>query len=161
MPNEFTALVDIKAPGTNVFGYRRGDAVTAQVVDSWQLAVGDDVTEGDLPDGALPVVVSRPDVDAVRAEWERWAVANGMSEQEAAEASMEDLQAVQMQERTAEATRPADSATKATWARWAVAQGADETWAYATGRTKADLMAYEAQPVAGDTIAVAASEALA
>lgn len=157
MANEFTALKDIQAPGTTVFGYRRGDPVRADVVENWGLTLDDDVCEGNLPNDApvTPAAV-RPDEGANRATWEAWAVANGMSAEDAADAPMDDLQAAGPQE---PGERPADSAKKADWAAYVVAQGADEDWANATGRTKADLQAWT--PTPGDPVAAAAGEAQA
>lgn len=94
MPNEFTALTTIRQPGSYAIGYQRGAEVTGQVVEDWGLVVGEDVVAGDLAEEDTPArPVSRPDDGANRAEWESWAVANGMSEPDAAEASMDDLMA--------------------------------------------------------------------
>lgn len=93
--NEFTALHGILAPDTAVFGYQRGDEVPAAVVESWALKVGDDVCEGDLDaDAPAGSAVPRPGPEGSRADWESWAVANGMPAGDAAEASQEDLEAV-------------------------------------------------------------------
>lgn len=100
MTNEYTALHGIMAPGTSVYGYHRGAPVTAQVVESWGLAVGEandpdaDVVAGDLPaDAPSAPVVARPDEGANRAAWESYALANGMSTTDVATASMDDLMA--------------------------------------------------------------------
>lgn len=161
--NEFTALEGIQAPGTAVYGYQRGDAVTADVVERWGLVVGTHVCEGDLDaDAPLVPTASRPGPEANRAAWESWAVANGWDPEDAAVASQDDLEAVEPEQAPAGAGRPADSARKSDWAAYVVSLGADPDWANATGRTKADLQAYEPEPPAeaGDTIAVAASDAL-
>ena len=167
MPNEYTALRGIMAPGTTVFGYHRGSPVSAQVVDTWGLAVGTandpdaDVVAGDLPaEEAAPVAVPRPTAADNRATWEAYAVANGMSAEDAAMASQEDLEAIDpagVAVEPSDPERPSDSAPKADWIVYAEARGADPEWTHASGTTKADLQAYE--PVAGDTVAVAATEA--
>lgn len=162
MANEFTARAAIKAPGTTVFGYRRGDAVSAQVVEAWELTVGDandpeaDVVEGDLPEGVPDEPqMGRPGEADNRAAWEAWGRAHGMSESEAIESSLEDLYAIQDEAAVTTTTRPADSAKKSEWQAYATKLGADETWAYADSTTKADLQNYHP----GDTIALAATEA--
>lgn len=165
MANDYTALRGILSPGTSVYGYHRGQPVTAEVVDTWSLTVGTandpeaDVVEGDLPADEVDVapVAHRPTEADNRAAWESWAVANGMDAQQAAEASQEDLEAVGGSEQGDQPERPADSAKKAEWQAYAWALGADETWAYADTTTKADLQAYEPQP--GDTVATSATEA--
>jgi hypothetical protein len=163
MANEFTALDSIPAPGTTVFGYRRGDAVGADVVESWGLVVGQHVCEGDLSDdapGAVPM--QRPGPEANRADWEAWAVANGMDADVAAEAPMEDLQAEGTPEADS-ADRPADSAKKAEWVDFAVSRGLDRETA--EGKTKAELQDWVAaggwsdSATAGDSVALAATEA--
>jgi hypothetical protein len=167
--NDFTALRGILAPGTSVYGYHRGDPVTAQVVESWDLVAGEandpdaDVVAGDLPEETpADRVVPRPDEGATRADWEAYAIANGMSPEDATVASQEDLEAVTASDEVGEEQgkqpeRPVDSAKKSEWQAYAKRLGADETWAYADTTTKADLQAYEPQP--GDTVAVAATEA--
>jgi hypothetical protein len=169
MANEYTALRGILSPGTNVYGYHRGQPVTAEVVESWSLTVGTandpeaDVVEGDLPADEVDEAPAahRPTEADNRAAWEAWAIANGMDAQQAAEASQEDLEAVTADESGAEQgeqpVRPADTAKKAEWQAYAARMGADETWAYADTTTKADLQAYEPQP--GDTVATSATEA--
>jgi hypothetical protein len=93
--NEFTALQGILAPGTAVYGYQRGHEVPAAVVEAWGLTVGDQVCEGDLDaDAPAPVAVPRPGPESNRAAWESWAIANGWKAEDAAEASIEDLEAV-------------------------------------------------------------------
>lgn len=167
----YTALRGILAPGTSVYGYHRGAPVAGQVVDAWGLVVGEandpdaDVVSGDLPAGELESVpLGRPTEADNRATWEAWAIANGMSEQDAAEVSQEDLEAVEAVPDAEPAAgqgdqpvRPADSAKKADWVAYAEARGADPAWAGADSTTKADLQAYE--PPVGDTIAAAATEA--
>lgn len=161
---DYVALGGIKAPGTAVYGYQRGDRVHEDVVNRWGLTVGLDVAEGlDVPPDELPAPV-RPGEGATRAEWEKWAVANGMSEAEAAAVSQDKLEAIEAapapvageSEQGEQPVRPADTAPKADWQAYAKALGADETWAYASSTTKADLQAYE--PAPGDTIAVAATD---
>lgn len=161
----FTALRGIQAPGQAVFGYQRGFDVPAEVVESWGLIVGDasdpeaEVVEGSL-DPETPVAepaLARPSEADNRATWEAWARANGMDADEVAEASIETLMGVKGKEQGAVLDRPADSATKAEWVKYAIARGADEKWARDGSTTKADLQAYE--PGAGDTVAVAATEA--
>jgi hypothetical protein len=169
MTNEYTALRGILSPGTSVYGYHRGQPVSAEVVDTWALSVGTandpdaDVVEGDLPaeETPAPPIAHRPTEADNRAAWESWAIANGMDAQRAAEASQEDLEAVGADEAGTEQgdqpVRPADSAKKADWQAYAVRLGADETWTYADTTTKSDLQAYEPQP--GDTVATSATEA--
>ena len=142
--NDYTALEPIAAPGTLVFGYQRGDAVSADVVTSWGLDVGAQVCEGDLPaDDEPPApVVPEPDAAAPRADWEAWAIANGMDPDEAAQISMDELQAYRPGGPPNPA-RPADSAPKAAWIAFVEALGADPTWAEDSGTTKADLQAWK------------------
>lgn len=163
MANEYTALHGIAAPGTSVYGYQRGAAVSAGVVESWDLIVGEandpdaDVVAGDLPaDTPAEVLVPRPDEGANRAAWEGYAIANGVPAGAAAEMAIEDLQAVGTGEALVAAglMRPADSAPKSEWIQFVLALGADEAWAKAA--TKADLQAYDVRP--GDTVAMAATE---
>lgn len=157
--NEFTALEGIRSPGTPVFGYQRGDAVGADVVENWGLEVGTQVCEGDLTTDAPEVrAMARPGPEANRAAWEAWAVANGQDAQWAAEASQSDLEGVAAEDQPVDSGRPADSAKKADWAEYAISLGADRQWANDPSTTKANLQAYESAE-AGDTIAVAATEA--
>lgn len=165
---DYVALGGIKAPGTSVYGYQRGDRIPPDVVEKWDLTVGLDVAEGtDLPVDELPAP-ERPGESATRGDWEKWAVANGMSEAEAAAVSQDKLEAVEAKDVTPaesepvseqgdQPVRPADSAPKAEWQAYAVALGADEAWARDSATTKANLQAYE--PPVGDTVAVAATEA--
>ena len=156
MTNEYTALQGIQAPGTAVFGYQRGDAVTADVVSNWDLKVGSDVCEGDLLE-EVPTSetgAQRPDDGANYATWQAWAIANGMPADQAEDASMDDLQGWERPDDSV--TRPADSANKATWVAYVEANGADKEWAEAGTTTKADLQNWQV----GDMVAVAASEAL-
>lgn len=162
MTNEYTALQGIMAPNTSVFGYRRGDAVSAQVVDDWALEVGADVCEGDLdPDAPVEPVVPKPDPDGTRGEWEAWALAEGMPADDVATASMDDLQGWQPEHEPAavagDPNRPADSAKKADWAAYAESRGADSQWANDPNTTKANLQAYE--PEVGDPVALSATDA--
>jgi hypothetical protein len=168
MTNEYTALRGILSPGTSVYGYHRGQPVSAEVVDTWALSVGTandpdaDVVEGDLPaeETPAPPVAHRPTEADNRAAWESWSIANGMDAQQAAEASQEDLEAVTGPDRSEQGDqpgRPYDSAKKADWVAYVVALGADESWATADTTTKSDLQAYS--PQAGDTVAVSATEA--
>lgn len=161
--NEFTALTGLKPPDSMVFGYQRGDAVSADVVENWGLEVGTDVCEGDLSDEetAAPVT-QRPGPEATHADWQAWAVANGMSEQDADGATIEELQAVEAEppaadEPVSDPDRPADSAKKADWVAYVESRGADPAWATADSTTKADLQAW--RPEAGDPVALAATEA--
>lgn len=163
----YTALGSIAPPGSLVFGYHRGDRVEEGVVENWHLVVGEDVVEGELPTEELPttVPVARPSEDATRADWEAYAVANGMEPEKAAEVAQEDLEAVEPVEpetvevpvETAPTDRPAESANKAEWIAYVTANGsdADRMWAKADGTTKANLIAWEP---AGDPVAVAAGE---
>lgn len=156
---DYVALRGIQAPGTTVFGYRRGDRVDESVVASWNLNVGTgpdaDVAEGtDVPADTATVAV-RPGPEGTRADWEAFAVAGGMSEQDAAVASQDELESAPAEAETP--VRPADSAPKAEWQAYAVALGADEAWARDSATTKVNLQAYE--PPVGDTVAIAATEA--
>lgn len=157
MANEFTALQGIQAPGTAVFGYQRGDAVLADVVENWGLTVGLDVCEGDLAEDVPAVAAQRPGPEATYADWQAYAIANGMNEAEAEDAPLEDLQAVEPV--GGEPVRPDESAKKAEWVDYAKRKGADPEWAESSSTTKADLMAWE-PPAVGDPVAVAATEAL-
>lgn len=160
---DYVALAGIKAPNTAVYGYQRGDRVHENVVQSWGLIVGSDVAEGtELPDDSEPApVMERPGPEGTRADWEKWAVYNGMPESSVSVASQDELEAVHGEqppnEQGEQPVRPADGAKKAEWQEYAAKLGADETWAYADSTTKADLQAYE--PPVGDTVAVAATEA--
>lgn len=111
MSNDFTALKSIPAPGTAVFGYRRGDGVAADVVQAWALVVGDDVCEGDLTEDTAVPVLARPGPEANRAAWESWAIANGMTPEEAAEAGQDDLEAAGAKD-SAPARKPATKPAK-------------------------------------------------
>jgi hypothetical protein len=156
---DYVALTGIMAPNTNVYGYQRGDRVHESVVSSWNLRIGTDVEEGaELPAEVTSAPAVRPGAESTRADWEKWAVVNGMSEQDAAAASQDDLEAADgTSEQGDRPERPADSAPKAEWQAYAVALGADEMWARDSATTKANLQAYE--PPVGDTVAVAATEA--
>lgn len=165
---EYVALIDIPVPGTSVFGYRRGHAVPEPVVQNWELAVGEQVAEGtQLPEGESDAAMGRPGPEATRATWEKWATANGMSQEDAAVAAQEALEKVEAKSVEAETPepaevqpapeRPADSAAKAEWVKFVVDSGGDSQWANDSATTKANLQAWE--PAPGDTVAVAATEA--
>lgn len=155
--SEYTALTSITPPGALVYGYHRGDPVSADVVGSWDLVVGEQVVEGPLPDEAPAVVMGRPGPEATRAQWEAYAVANGMDPDDVAEATQDDLEAVRPADEPVVGDRPAESANKAAWVAYVSTHGSesDKAWAEAVGTTKANLMAWEP---AGDPIAVDASE---
>lgn len=169
MANEYTALGPISQPGVDTYavGYRRGDAVTAAVVENWNLVVGEHVVEGDLDeDGPAPATMTRPGPGDNRAAWEAWAIANGMTAEDAAAASQDDLEAAGPSEdgSVADPDRPADGAKKADWVAYVSnhpqATDADKMWAKDDATTKANLQAW--QPGAaevGDPVAVAATEA--
>lgn len=164
---DYVALTTIYAPGTSVAGYQRGHAVPADVVENWDLAVGTDVAEGAaLPENEDGTPMQRPGPEATRATWERWAVANGMSEHDAATAAQGALEKVESKKPAGpEATtspdevpgRPADSAPKADWIGYVVGAGGDKRWANDSATTKANLQAWE--PTVGDTVAASATEA--
>jgi hypothetical protein len=162
--NAYTALMSFGPPGSLIYGYHRGDPVDAGVVENWGLTVGEEVVAGDLPADALPgAVMGKPDETATRVDWERYAVANGMSEDDASTVAIEDLQAVEpdepevVEQAPAGTERPADSDPKSDWVAYVVANGAeaDKTWATQSSTTKANLQDWEP---AGDPIAVDASE---
>lgn len=170
---DYVARKPLYAPGTAAAGYQRGHAVPESVVENWGLAVGDtddaDVSEGTTLTDADTTPMQRPGPEANRATWERWAVANGMSEDDAAVAAQEALEKVEAKklatlsaaptdaEHGALAERPADSAPKADWIAYVVSSGGDRQWANDSSTTKANLQAWE--PVVGDNVAVVASEA--
>jgi hypothetical protein len=158
---DYVALKGILQPGTSVFGYQRGHAVPAEVVESWNLVLDDDVAEGTRLPADGNAAVARPAEGANRADLESYAVATGaLTQKQAAEASQDDLEAVataEDQPAAEQPVRPADSAAKADWVAYALAQGADPQWANDSATTKANLQAYE--PPVGDTVAEAATEA--
>jgi hypothetical protein len=167
---DYVALGPIYAPGSYAAGYQRGHAVPESVVENWDLRVGTDVAEGsELPDDVPAGSMERPGPEATRATWEKWAVANGMSAEDAAQAAQEALEKIEAAspspaepvaddtEQGEQPVRPADSAPKAEWITFVVASGGDERWANDSTTTKANLQAW--QPPAGDTVAVAATEA--
>lgn len=172
---DYVALGPIYAPGTSVAGYQRGHAVPASVVEAWELTVGDgpdaQVAEGsDLPAHGGLSPMDRPGPEANRSTWEKWAVVNGMSAEDAAAAAQEALEKIEAKKADAEAfetieewdrpdpaERPADSAPKADWIRYVIDSGGDRQWANDSATTKANLQAW--QPATGDTVAVAATEA--
>jgi hypothetical protein len=152
--NEFTALKGIRAPETPVFGYQRGDAVSADVVANWGLEVGVQVCEGDLDASAAAASAPvRPGPEGTRADLEAWA----------AEASQDDLESIAAEPATADSDRPADSARKPEWVDFAVARGLDR--AVAEGKTKAELQdwvsanGWSESAAASDSVALAATEA--
>jgi hypothetical protein len=162
--NEFTALKGIRAPETPVFGYQRGDAVSADVVANWGLEVGVQVCEGDLDASAAAASAPvRPGPEGTRADLEAWAIASGKGEQWAAEASQDDLESIAAEPATADSDRPADSARKPEWVDFAVARGLDR--AVAEGKTKAELQdwvsanGWSESAAASDSVALAATEA--
>lgn len=153
----YRALRAIKSPGMLYLAYNEGDGVSQSAVDNWGLVVGEDV---------LPVrtdVIPRPDDEALRPEWEAFAIGQGMSVQDAQAASLTDLRTIPapgpetapevLPVPPAMPGRPADDAVKAEWVRYVLALGADEVWATAKSTTRADLMDYEAlggpQPAEG------------
>lgn len=153
---EYTALSSLSAPGTLVYGYHRGDPVSEEVVAAWGLVVGADVVEGELPEDGGNGPGVRPGPEDTRATWEQYAVAAGMTADEAASASQEELEAIGTP--AADPERPADSAKKADWVAYVKGRGADEAWADSADTTKADLIGWE--PTVGDPVAVAATEAI-
>lgn len=162
----YTAREAIMAPGTSVFGYRRGHEVPPEVVESWELTVGPDgqVVEGPLTEESERLAQTPPSEADTRVTWEAWAVANGMSAEDAENATMDDLQAIRPAEAVTEPERPADSAKKAEWVDYVVARAGDDEqlkiWARDDATTKANLQAWEPGAVTpGDTVAVAATEA--
>lgn len=161
----YIAMGTISAPGTLVAGYRRGDPVPDSVVENWNLVVGEDVADGDLPevDGSSPM--RRPGVEDTRATWERWAVANGMSPEDAATVSQEELEDTGPSDEGApsDPDRPADSAKKAEWVAYVQGRAGDDeqtvAWAGDDSTTKAQLQAWQpGQTVVGDPVALAATE---
>lgn len=166
MTNAFTALHSLHAPDTLVAGYRRGSEISQGVIDAWGLEEGVDYVAGDLPAESDAVAPVRPSEEDSRADWETWGRANGMSEQEAAEAPIEDLHAVEAEAPADDYPRPADSAKKADWVAYVSghpqATERDRQWAAEEGTTKSNLMAWQpTEPVAsGDPIAESASEAI-
>jgi hypothetical protein len=145
---EYIAQRGIKAPGTMVWAYQRGDGVPTGAVENWELAVGED---GDV----LPVntgVVARPEDDADRTAWEAYVIGQGTSTDEARAMSLDDLrgtydpdddQPVRSLTDSGSPQRPADSDKKAAWVAYVTAMGADESWANASDTTKADLMNWQ------------------
>lgn len=171
---DYVARKALFAPGTSVAGYQRGHAVPESVVENWGLEVGDtdeaDVSEGTtLSENEAEKPMQRPGPEATRSTWEQWAVANGMSQEDAAAAAQEALEkvgakktveepiAAEQSEQGTVVARPADSAPKADWIAYVVASGGDEQWANDSTTTKANLQAWA--PATGDTVAESASEA--
>lgn len=157
----YVALTGLKQPGTLYYGYQPGDPVDERVVREWGLVDGTDVqsyADGEPVPTPHPPALPRPGDDATRAQWQTWAVANGMDPDEAAETSIEDLQGFEPRAAGGQ-DRPAESDTKATWVKWAVAAGADKEWANDRSTTKADLMEWDVtaeqadEPPVGDTVA--------
>lgn len=161
----YIAMGTLSAPGTLVAGYRRGDPVADSVVENWGLVVGEDVAEGELPEVDGPPPMVRPRVEDTRATWERWAISNGMSPEDAAEVSQEELEDTGPADEGAasDPDRPADSAKKAEWVAYVQGRaGGDEQtefWAADDSTTKAQLQAWRpGQGVVGDPVALAATE---
>jgi hypothetical protein len=168
----FVALGTIKRPGTMVNGYQRGDGVPASVVEDWDLVVGEQVIPFDTG------VVGRPGDGGSRADWQAYAVGQGMDPAEAEAASLEDLVAAYPEpDEDAEARplpvpgsmpeRPDADARKADWVAYVIAMGADKEWANAKGTTKAELQDWDEStgpgyptptPEVGDPLAVQATE---
>lgn len=147
---DYIAQRAIRAPGTMVYGFQRGQDVPASTVENWDLVIGED---GDV----LPVntgVVARPAVDSDdRAAWEGYVIGQGTSTADARAMSLDDLRAaydpadaeepVRALPDATRPQRPADSDKKAVWVDYAIATGADSGWANASDTTKADLMNYQ------------------
>lgn len=149
---EFIALQDLQAPNTLVIGYRKGDGVTAAVVNEWGLVEGQQVEQDPNWEPERPA-----DDDDDRRTWEAYVLSNGKTQAEVDESSLAELKAMIApppppawqvnDEKAAEAAkaeeasggRPADSAAKADWIAYVVGQGADEAWANASSTTKDDL----------------------
>lgn len=153
------ALHTLRAPGALVAGYQRGDEIHEAVAESWGLTEEDVSTErpGSEPKA---VVTPRPDEGANRAAWEGWALANGMSEEDVAAATQDDLEAFEP-DGTTDSNRPADSAKKAEWVRYVQGRTDDEgvkSWAGADTTTKADLQGWTPETRVGDPVAVAATD---
>jgi hypothetical protein len=166
----YVALGAIKRPGTMVNGYQRGDGVSQQVVESWDLVVGQEVAPVDTS------VVGRPGEGADRADWQAYAIGQGMSAEDAQAASLDDLRTA-YPDAEAEAkplpvpgsmpVRPEPDALKAEWVAYVIAMGADKEWANAKSTTKADLQDWDEStgpgfatpvPEVGDPLAVQATE---
>jgi hypothetical protein len=171
MSGEFVALTSFGPPGSMVRGYNRGDRVDAAVVENWGLTVGEDGDVMPLRTDAIP----RPDADADRPDWERFAIGQGWSEADAREAKLSELKAIKepepdgpgnppavtaLPDPTAAPVRPDDSAAKADWVKYVVASGGDVEWANAKGTTKADLQTWskDAPVAASDPVAASAAE---
>jgi hypothetical protein len=166
----YVALGTIRRPGTMVNGYQRGDGVPSEVVDAWELVVGEQVMPFDTG------VVGRPTEDGTRADWQAYAIGQGMSPEDAAAASLDDLIAAYPdEERDTEAlpvpgsmpVRPEADARKADWVAYVIAMGADREWANAKGTTKAELQDWDEStgpghatptPEVGDPLAMNATE---
>lgn len=148
--NDYTALEGIMAPNTAVFGYQRGDAVGADVVENWGLEVGVQVCEGDLTEevAASQTGGQRPGPEATYGDWQAWAIANGMPTPDAGVATIEQLQNYDSPD--ADSSRPADSANKAAWVAYVEGLGASSAWAEASTTTKADLQAWQPGDVQED-----------
>jgi len=168
----YYALHTLSAPGTIVAGYQRGHEVPEPVVEAWGLVVGTDEDGADVseqaptPDAPVPVV-PRPGPGDNRATWENYARSRGMSAEDAAAASQEELEAAGDSNDSDGAAddypRPADSAKKAEWVHYVhnhpQATVEDKGWASDDATTKAELQAWTPDtPVPGDTVAVNAAE---
>jgi hypothetical protein len=163
----YVTLAPVGPPGSLIYGYQAGEVIADEVVENWQLDetqvkhVEPGAENEAVPAEPTAVEPVRPGPEANRAEMEAYAVAIGaMSAEEAADASQDDLWAVESDSTDEPAPetsdRPTDSALKAEWVEYVVRAGADEPWARDKATTKDDLMAW--QPAAGDTVAVSASE---
>lgn len=163
--SEYYALRSLGAPGTLSYGYHRGDVVEAPVVENWGLVLDEDVsTEQPGTDAPAVRTGERPGPEATRADWEAYAIANGMDADRAREVSQDELEDVQQADaERVDSDRPSDSAKKADWIAYVVANGGDETWANASDTTKADLQGWMNQggslpaPDEGDPVAVDAN----
>lgn len=157
------ALRTIEAPGSLVAGYRAGDEVHPAVIESWGLVVGEDVAE-DRPDPDAPAttVVPRPDEGANRAAWEAYALANGMSADDVAAATQEDLEGVEQAEPAEDHPRPAATAKKSEWVLYVndhpQATAEDQAWAGDDTTTRAQLQEWQPLGQLGDPVAVEATE---
>lgn len=168
----YTALTSIGPPGSMVFGYRRGDEVAADVVDTWGLVVGEHVTTDPIDptsETVTPPPVPGPE-DTV-STWQGFAVSRGMDPADADAADIEELQAYAEDNQPAEGeaatvARPADGAVKSAWVDYVVAAGGDESWARDGATTKADLQGWSplhaktTDGPAGDPVAMSATRSI-
>jgi hypothetical protein len=166
----YVALGTIQRPGTMVNGYQRGDGVSQEVVDAWELVVGEQVVPFDTG------VIARPTEDGTRADWQAYAIGRGMDPADAQAASLDDLVAAYPDD-DAEVKplpvpgsipqRPEADARKAEWVDYVIAMGADKSWANDRSTTKAELQDWDEStgpghvtpvPEVGDPLAVQATE---